>query len=104
MVKDLTGKLTQTVPHPGISGELRLNKGQEKKLLRTITAYCELCCIPSGPLRREVRRLVASKWKLGALKTSDWLFDIWDAIGCDDLGLIEDDPELVRLYFSLRSY
>lgn len=36
-----------------------------------------------------------------SLKKGNYTFELWDALGCDDLGLVKKNPEIQNLYLTI---
>lgn len=71
---------------------MKLTTSSYNNLHRTLTAYFE----NDGMEPDEVAEAVAEEME--NVETNQFSFALWDALGCDDEGLVENDPNLQKLY------
>lgn len=69
----------------------KLSEKAVQDLKATVIDFCETDGIP----KREANSAI--KDALSGHGT----FLVWDALGCDDLGLVKENPELIELYHEM---
>lgn len=74
---------------------MRLSLEAQTKLIETVKAFFE----NDGESEEEANQIAHDC--LDDLRNGTVSFELWDALGCDDLNLVASTPELNKLYKSI---